>query len=91
MVGLDGSLTPSDATVLRAAVALARDLSGDLHVVRPWSWMGESILASPTRGLSPSRRRALLTSLQADHEARLSRFVRTTIGTWPGSSKPTWW
>jgi nucleotide-binding universal stress UspA family protein len=83
VVGLDGRLGPVDRTVLRSAASLARSLRGPLHVVFPWSLIGVSILASPTRGLTPGRTRGLLASVQSGHEERLGEFVSATI---PGAA-----
>jgi nucleotide-binding universal stress UspA family protein len=87
VVGLDGRLGPADQTVLRSAASLSRSLAGSLHVVLPWSFLGVSILASPTRGLSPERTRSVLGTLQSGQEDRLEEFVSSTIS----GARPRCW
>lgn len=74
-VGLDGSLGPRDAAVLRTGASLARRLQGDLHVVLPWEFLGSSILASPIRGLSPGRWRKISSEIEEAQQSRLARWV----------------
>ncbi|MDT8340703.1 MAG: universal stress protein [Longimicrobiales bacterium] len=64
--------SPGDATVLRTAALLSRRLGAELTVVRPWSRLGNSILASPLRGVSRRRYRRLLRETQTElHEESL--------------------
>lgn len=79
-VGLSGSAdTAADRRVMRNAALLARRLGASLTVVRPWALVGESILASPTRGVSPERYRTILEEAQAEHERDLARTLAAEI------------
>lgn len=86
-VGVRGPVdTPVDRRVLRTAALLAGRLDAALTVVRPWSLLGESILASPLRGVSQERYRRILEETQAEHEAALARTLAAEI---PGTPVTT--
>lgn len=72
--------------LLRTAAGLARGLGTELAVVRPWSLVGESILASPLRGVSQERYRSILHEAQSEQEGWLARTLASEI---PGASPRT--
>ncbi|HSG49922.1 MAG TPA: universal stress protein [Longimicrobiales bacterium] len=79
-VGVSG---PADAPeyrrVMRTGALLAQRLGGSLTVVRPWSLLGETILASPLRGVSRERYRGILEETHREHEALLERTLAAEI------------
>lgn len=86
-VGVGGTLpSPADREVLRTATHLSRRMSSPLVVVRPWSLVGDSILASPRRGLSPGRYRALVSRAAEEHREELGRTVAAEVSGVPVTS-----
>ncbi|MFO8175149.1 MAG: universal stress protein [Longimicrobiales bacterium] len=69
--------SPADSVVLRTAAALARWEGSQLHVVHAWTLVGESILASHTRGMGPARTRRLLRGARRERQLRLEELLET--------------
>jgi universal stress protein E len=83
-VGISGSPdTRGSRRTLRTAALLARRFEAELTIVRPWSFLGESILASPLRGVSRERFRTVVREAQREHRTALSRTLASEIPDFP--------
>lgn len=75
-VDVSGAGRPGlNTRIVRTAASLAALAGADLRVMHAWSVPGESILASPLRGLSRPRFRAVVAATQRERRRRLVRLL----------------
>lgn len=74
-VDVGGRLSRVDREVVRVAACLAEVSEAELHVVHAWSLPGESVMASPTRGVGRRRTRRFLAEARRDRRRRVERLL----------------
>lgn len=71
----DGGRPGLSERIVRTAGRLAARAGADLRVIHAWSVPGESILASPLRGVSRPRLRAVVAAAQRERRERVRRLL----------------